>query len=292
MDQQTIADIKDAIGLLIGHRDPRFRDEAVFRLAELQALIYFPREPDFVDAARLVVGRVLLTSIEERTASAAPSFRAGSASQRFSTMLQNQDYAALFDSIFPEGVWTRTLRYGPSPGEFQKSLIDRRDRAEAVMHMLDYRYRIIHHKQGRARDASVSRSWVYSLKTRRSHPVSERTIKMWWSQLRDTATLIYVLGQFSSELLPDPIPTRPWLREMRKIARDRQALRRYFGMCAYVADQLSDNDQNTDFYPDEEILRRIPPVTKPLSEEERGQLRNYKADIEKFHLGKVAGAGR
>jgi hypothetical protein len=65
-----------------------------------------------------------------------------------------------------------------------------------------------------------------------------------------------------------------------KDAEDFGHIRRFFGTCAYIIEMVSGDDDSNITIPT--IVKRIRPVTKPLSETELAKMSSYKEEKERM----------
>jgi hypothetical protein len=199
---------------------------------------------------------------------------------RLEYLLENSDdYRALYDAVIARhGSWTRLLRTIP-PREFDNEIRKRRETAETVCEMIDYRFRYLEHGGLNKQEANISHSEVY---VHASRKLSGRTIRSRWSNNKDSAVFLYVSEKHDFRFYPPGIRRRAFLDTLSKEVADLPKIRRFFGACAYVAERIDGPNSKTTTIRIPACIERLPPTTTRLSEEERLCVSDYKTKYQEM----------
>jgi hypothetical protein len=285
MDHDTVEFVRDSIELLIRDRDEAFRYERLVRLYELQTWVHFPDNFGIGRTAVRIVGTRLLAEIENDYLSEQSDKEPGTAAT-LRALLRRPVYRNLFDeTVGAHGGWTN-LRFEMTPKGFDAARNSRAKANMTVAQLVDYRFRFLDQGGVNVQMANAAHAYVFRWNDKAEGRVlSGKTIRTRWTAGQEGAVFIYVSLIHRFQFTPRRLAAKRFLEGLRAEASRPKRLRRYFGMCAYVAERLYTSTREADIlgcFPSAEVLERIHPETEPLSDEELKRLDNYKEDYLAF----------
>ena len=279
-----LMDLDDTIELLVSApiaRVESFPFERAIRLFQFQTWIYYPTpSEDMVRMAGRIATTEFLQKIEIGASYRSLRFHEKKVSSReLIKLLGRPDYQLLFDSVIGEyGGWTHLLDT-LEPSEFDERLRKRKDNAETVCTMVDYRFRYLDHGGTDRARANISHGEFYRWKDP-NPPLSWRTIRARWQENRESAAFLYVSEHF--DFAPIPVTRMAFLSRLVARAADVARMRKFFGFVAYVIDTLEPGQSKIRIPAG---VKRIRPRTAPLTEEEQGRMLSYETERVEMRLG-------
>jgi hypothetical protein len=266
-------DLNDTIALLVSAplgRPGSFPFERAVRLFQLQTWIYYPApSEDMVRMAGRIVATKFLQLLETGSFRQHEQKIGSSSLKKF---LEVAEYRMLFDAVIGEyGGWTHLLDT-LQPSEFDKRLRGRKEVAETVCEMIDYRFRYLDHGGTDWKKANISHSEFYRWKDPNLR-LSWKTIRTRWQANKESAAFLYVSEHF--DFSPIPIGRMAFLSGLVARAKDTARIRKFFGYVAYVMDTLEPGQNKIRISSD---LKRIRPRTAPLTEEEQNRMLTYETE--------------
>jgi hypothetical protein len=280
-------DLNDTIELLTSAppaREPSFPFERAVRLFQFQTWIYYPMpSEDMVQMAGQIVATEFLQMMELGVPYTSLKRHEKKVDSRaLGKFLKDPEYRLLFDSVIGKtGGWSHLL-YTLEPSEFDERIRKRRETAETVCKMIDYRFRYLDHGGADQEQANISHSEFYRWKE--SNPkLSWRTIRTRWRENKESAAFLYASENF--DFTPIPIMRMGFLSRLVNRARDVARIRRFFGYVAYVIESLETGMSGQSKFRIPRHVKRIRPQTGPLTEEEQNRMLAYKAERDEMRDG-------
>ncbi len=236
--------------------------------------------------ARLLASVKFLRRLERKLFKAAP---AGVSASALRKILNKKPIQRLYDhQISPLGGWTElatTMTYDDFDNELGKRLSD----LDIVVDLLSFRFRYMDHggikRYGNIIHGHVFRWWQGRAISMPS--VSRDSIQKRWKNNKLSSVFAYVAVAFPPQLSINPLTSKRFTPALIAEANNREKLRRYFGMCRYVASTLSDRSVDRCF-PSEEVLPPVRPETSPIEPEALAEfLRTYPALYNEYQTGPV-----
>lgn len=276
--------IARSIDVLLRRKPPAFPFEREIRLHELQSWVCFSdkkgRMP--IDAG-IRAAVYFLERIEKKNAKLLRG-KPGSV-DRLKSLLKIDDYRELFDrEIARRGGWTYLLQIWPQK-KFNDEMKKYQRYAETVVDIIDFRFRCLEHHSDRGSDFSnLTHGYVYRYKDPdESHHRSGSGIKDHWHRQQDSAVFVYVSKKADFDFFPCDVGTEEFVDQLIKAARDKVGLKKYFGMCAYIAEKFGNEfSWMLDCLPDAKALPRNRLETETLSADDFARFNNYHDDVLEF----------
>ncbi len=187
--------VNEAIEHLVADYEDRTLNERAILLFQLQTWIYFPRG-GLVDFAGVIAATHFLELYARQHFRETGPER--NSARRLKSWLDDAPYCRIYDAFLkPFGGWTRLLR-APSLKSFGGHIERRRRKTSIVCDLIDYRFRYLVHGGQIRREANFSHRVFYCWKgdkidagKLKGTPL-RRTIISRWSELQESAELVYV----------------------------------------------------------------------------------------------------
>jgi hypothetical protein len=255
--------IRQAIELLVSATEAEHAYQRPIELFAFYAWMLFPRSKRMRQDGRLLASVKLLRRLERKFGKNILKKGSASALLKF---LRKDAFQSLYDQeISPRGGWTRlattTMTYASFDNEVGKKLAD----LEIVADLLDFRFRYLDHggamKNGNIIHGHVFRWWQG--RTASMPRISRDSIQKRWKDNKISAIFAYTAQKLGPQFGISPLAGNRFTATLIAEANNTEKLKRYFGMCRYVAHTL--NDQGViRCFPSEEVLPPVRPETLPI----------------------------
>jgi hypothetical protein len=183
------------------------------------------------------------------------------------------DYARLYDACLGRyRGWPRLARE-ITIEQFDSRMRRRIAEASDVVSLIDYRFRYLEYEKGKRSNANIAHSQVHLWTDRQHQPptMSRKKILRTWKRFRVSAIPLYVMKQWSPELIPVALGQGDFIDKLKLQASDDRHLAQFFGMCAYVDARLSEPGQGSDLnacLSGVKDLQHVAPNSRPLDPDE------------------------
>lgn len=266
-------DLNTAVETLVGEwGEASYPFEHEICLYRFQVWVYCSR-PRIVSAAAVLAASLFL----ERLGKKYSDNRGTLNSARLVKCFADEDYSSVYNNIIStEGGWTSLLRI-PRIYAFDKMIDARRQRSDVVCDIMDYRFRYLDHGGERKQDANITHGQFYCLKKRADKMA--RTIRKRWSDYKESAVFLYVSERLDPFMRPTRVAGNDFIQLIMEQAKNKDRIRRYFGICRYISEKLKETDANEPTVDIPDSVELIRPETRALSDGDRKLMANYSSEV-------------
>ena len=259
-----------------------FPFERELRLFQFQTWIYKPTPESAPDEAGALAATKILQVLDSRYQKKAGKVPARNSALKLIKCLEDETYSSIYKMFIGKfGGWPLLLTL-PSARDFDQKLSKKKKESEAVCEIMDYRFRYLDHDGKDKGLANLSHGYFFRWKAPKRKYYGGRALRNKWSNTKNSSVFLYASERLGPSFFPPKITDTHFIDEISARAADLPSLRRFFGVCAYVAETLQDSDPDDVSLQIPQSIERVRPNTLPISPEEQERMKDYNEKIDEM----------